>query len=1253
MRVNGTERACPRCGKPFLEELKFECPYCGELIPRKSTKCPFCELDVSKFSSEPPQPAIEQKLDDLLENLIVEEAARVKDEAKRYSCPECAWLLDGTEARCPKCGLEFSGEVKIACPICGASVGKDLKTCPICGSLLHPVSAPREPIAAPQRAPMPVSQPSPAPQTEVPRPEGLREKAREQSMAPKPVTPEVPSPPPPRQVEEKSPKEEDEQEEDSPEEALGVLGEIARQELSRKPKTRKLKSDGKVTSVTGPKGRSADQGLSNGLGQVNGAGQARGAGRTNGSGRVNGRVNGRTNGTGRVNGMGAVNGRSLVNGTGVSNGLRGRPKGSLLGRADILFRWQFLVVLVAVMVAIPTFLFFSTREHDLYSIDGDFGDWKNAPKFGASVQSSSPSIDISEWAVGTDGNGLYLYLRTGAAIMDSDIVESVFLFVDSDGSNSTGYLVGALGADYLMQIDGWNGSVQSADLLGRAQGADGYDWNAWTSAGGLSARNAGNALEAMAVLSFPLGQKAQFMLMTKDSQERTSTSYPAPLQGGMLIVRQELPPDIADDGIIQTVNPATLLRLRFICEGVGGSVQSVTPTVTGGVSPTSGPFSLEPGGEHILDVTSDLSSARPGQLVAAYLEKRGISSSFSSIEIEGQGSKAYVSSAPADIVIDGAFGDWVGRRIPDQDPAPVTDPCIDINETGNVSTSSASYFYVSVKGEIWNGSYVPAARAKPSSGGGGGNVVPTRKTGEDVLNIYIDSDRSSSTGLQMLCDSKLIGADHKLELKGLGGRITSSAEYDFASGSWAASTVSVSAAKDETSVEISIASSALGGSSDIDFIVETTSWKSPGDLATYRPMSGRGLVTIQTWPVTGALTSPYATSMSYQRKIFYDGTNIWSFYFDGSDTVFRYSTDLGATWTLRGSVFHTSGVNETSVWYDSANGAVYAVGDTAAASQNVCLQKGTVNTGSHNINWAASDSTLTSSSNALGGKNAFISRDSNGYIWVLSSNYSNTQPKRYDLTAFKSTAVNSVAAWAYSGQMLGAPASEDTVKGSIVPAGSGSDMWGVYTYSGVVASRKFTGTWQNPQTTIMPGGGSGANTENSPPSVVVDSKGVAQVVWGTSRTKTGTSLPSINYAHNNTGATMFSASVDLDPLIPADVGDFYPTISLDTSTGDLYAIWLRADTGSICRTVMIKKCVSGTWSDVTLEPQTSYPKQFLTSVYSISGQYMICWQWTQNTTGSVQVVFDRIIPEFSDVALPVMFMMVLVAVYRSRARKKS
>jgi hypothetical protein len=87
--------------------------------------------------------------------------------------------------------------------------------------------------------------------------------------------------------------------------------------------------------------------------------------------------------------------------------------------------------------------------------------------------------------------------------------------------------------------------------------------------------------------------------------------------------------------------------------------------------------------------------------------------------------------------------------------------------------------------------------------------------------------------------------------------------------------------------------------------------------------------------------------------------------------------------------------------------------------------------------------------------------------------------------------------------------------------------------------------------------------------------------------------------------------------------------------------------------IVAKRNVSGTWNFVDIGTQTSYTKQYLTSVYSVTGAYKICWLWTQNTSAPIQVYFDKI-PEFGNLAYPSLGIIaaVIFAANRHRRRKE-
>jgi hypothetical protein len=966
---------------------------------------------------------------------------------------------------------------------------------------------------------------------------------------------------------------------------------------------------------------------------------------------------------GLVNGRGAVNGTGLVNGTGMINGTRGETRLSASKRQRLFVtRWQFLAILFAIVIIVPTFVYLSySHEAAPFNIDGDFGEWSRVDTFSAFVQSGASSIDISEWAAVPQSDQLFMYLRTEGPLMAPSDVSSFYLFVDADNVPTTGYSVSGIGAEYLLEVDGWNNSVQSTSISEYSSGSDKLNWNSWESIGSMSFSASGNQLEAMATMPSAINVNSRFMLISQNSLEQRSMSYTVPAKGGLLVIRQEPGPAIGADGTVAQSASSAILRLHITCDGADGTVNSVSSGLANlPLASSIGGLKVYAGAEEDVDVMVDTSGAAVGSVATANMAFAAVDSTFADVEIIGEGVAAYVASAPFSIVIDGAFGDWNGLTTVDSDSVQNTNSNIDIGSVGAVNDTTASYFYVSVLGEMCSGSYVPILKEKPSGGGGGGVVIPTRKTGEDILNIYIDSDMSTSTGELVSISSKLIGADYKVEVRGLNGNITSRSLLAYAAGHWNYGSGVISAAKDLQRLELSISSSSLNGASSIDYIIETTDWRGRTDIATSVPQGTRAFTggiptgaSLDSWVVDAATTSSAATAMSYQRKLFYDGVNFWSFYFDGTNTVYKWSNTSGQTWSTSSRAFSTAGVNEASVWYNSATYTVYIVGDDAAAARNVHVRQGTVTRSPAGIAWSAADQIPTVSSVNLAGKNTYISQDSSGYMWILASNQ--TGAGSYDLSAFRSRTVNTTttAEWFCTGNMIAPDATLPNVKGSIVPA-SGGMMWAVYAYSGNVAARNYTGTWSPSEALIYDISASGpndndpSNTDSAPPSVVVDGKGVVHVLYGNGHNKKNpnVSIPHVFYAYFNGGAAWNYNQIG---ATAQTTGNLYPTISLDVSTGNVFAFWIETDTTGSYHSLICKKNTTGTWISWSLSSDTTYAKQYLTSIYSAPNENMICWQWTQNTTASLEVQFDKI-PEFKDVAVPVV-MMIGVFMFTHRRRK--
>lgn len=561
-------------------------------------------------------------------------------ESKQVQCPLCGNELPEGFAKCPICGTEIKSsrppsavgirqppaddflhkeipktelpEIRHVCPFCALPVDETQTKCPRCGV---PLKSEPEALQCPECGALAPAGSKSCPRCGV----GFEEK-------PEPL----PSPSPPA--------------------SEGIVVPSVLTEPSKRP----MILAGEVVT------RPPDAGI-----------------KASSQGFINGR--GAVNGTGLVNGRGAINGTGLVNGTGMTNGTRleGRPSAMTKRNLSVLRRWQFLAVLVALAVVIPSFVFLSYAHPLGPAVDGKFGDWAHVEKYEMQGPGPTPSLTVQEWSVQSQSQKLFLYLMAASDVMSSSDIDSFYLFVDSDNSASTGYRVSSIGADYMLELHGWDRTVQSASLMAYAPPVDQFNWTGWTEVGAISAAVKSDELEAGADLPVALSADAKFQLLSQNNlpNHALSVSYPVPQTGGVLVIRQEAGSGVVlPGGTIPSAAQVPFIKLRLMCEGKAGKVNSITPVISGAalLAPVS-EIDLTPENEKIVEVSVDSSSSPVSQFVWGLVTKASVSSTFSDIIIVGDGVRSYVSSAPASIQIDGAFGDWTDRIAMDNDSLPVVD----------------------------------------------------------------------------------------------------------------------------------------------------------------------------------------------------------------------------------------------------------------------------------------------------------------------------------------------------------------------------------------------------------------------------------------------------------------------------------------------------------------------------------------------------------------------------------------------------
>jgi hypothetical protein len=376
---------------------------------------------------------------------------------------------------------------------------------------------------------------------------------------------------------------------------------------------------------------------------------------------------------------------------------------------------------------------------------------------------------------------------------------------------------------------------------------------------------------------------------------------------------------------------------------------------------------------------------------------------------------------------------------------------------------------------------------------------------------------------------------------------------------------------------------------------------------------------------TSTVSDP--TRYSNQRKIFYNGSYYWCFYYDGSNTVYEYSDD-GTTWgNTANQAFFLSNVNQASIWYDSSNNVVYAVGDRGAlyASDDVYVRKGTVSETS--IEWGT-QSTADIGNKNVGNKVAFISQDSSGYLWIVSSQ-KEASPSSFNCAAVRSTNTDDVSSWGTYTNLMNVNIADHSIYPIILPL-SGGDMYAIW-YNGTggkIEGKKYaSGSWSGTVDSIAT---TSTLVSTKTPSAVVDSSYNIHLIYSDSN-------GDINYTKYTTS---WSAATELD----GNDDNLYPTISLDTSNNDLYAFWINSSNQIHC-----KKWGGSSWTAITLDTDTT-SKNYITSIYNYSSASQICWEWGEGTSTPWDVNFDRI-PEFPSIAVPIVVTVVIFIFFRKRSKK--
>ena len=481
------------------------------------------------------------------------------------------------------------------------------------------------------------------------------------------------------------------------------------------------------------------RGQTNGLGKTNGLTNGR-RGQTNGLGKTNGLTNGsqRTAGVtnGLVNGLqsartGMTNG--ITNGLGMTNGL-GALRHAEESRAA---KWKvYLVPLFSLALLLAPLLSGgeSVTVRHVITVDGSLAEWSALSATRATLPPStavSPNVDVTEagFVMGTELLGGFLRVRGTALAGDGlSTLDALRVFMDTDLDSSTGYAVGGLGADHMVEIRGINGTVDAATLLAYLPSGDGVDWNDWRIRGDIDVSLAGGVIEFEVPRAWLESDLMPRMTIRTQGWDRRVDDSPNLAIGPRITATQTgiAPvagtPGAREDYLRITLEafdqPVRVDRLTLTPTGTINPAELTLPPQIGGVPGilTAGRYlfdiaaTITPDVPVTFTVSAGADSVSSGQTVgfglavATDIVANGAAVTLSSVSGRAVAPITGVLSGPR---LDGAFGDWVPENATRADASTRGNPGIDLVASAFQAQGTEVFAYAEVAGALFSGLTVP------------------------------------------------------------------------------------------------------------------------------------------------------------------------------------------------------------------------------------------------------------------------------------------------------------------------------------------------------------------------------------------------------------------------------------------------------------------------------------------------------------------------------------------------------------------
>jgi len=442
---------------------------------------------------------------------------------------------------------------------------------------------------------------------------------------------------------------------------------------------------------------------------------------------------------------GMINGfkNGLINGTGLVNGIKGRPPLPEEKKGP----WRFMVSIIIILLIIfaPLMTTFLLEKQYIFRVDGNFEEWKvGIPYYGLKKATEDINIEFIKFHSGD--NGIYFYIKTANEPFNK--TSGLYIFVDTDNSTHTGYLVGNIGADYMAEIYGWNSTLRGKALY-YFNSSDQYDFAGFHYMHSIPAVFKKNSMEGF--MEIPASQFCA--LVISYNYRFLEDIAPCVFYGKRTLLVEES----ADGEVLTLYERNQLLKLHITGKGI---IKGMVFKITGTANMKDLKFYLyADNGDDMFDAQDTFLSTVSYMLndkiifdnlninvsnTTLFLVVTPLDSVEKTVRAEIQKidtsmpyylhsailQASYIGKIPSTPYIDGSFADWKNTQ---------KDPAYDVQFTGKIEILNANIdllnysaynahsllLYLQVRGRILGGTDIPKLKI-PAPPDGDRDTVPDK-----------------------------------------------------------------------------------------------------------------------------------------------------------------------------------------------------------------------------------------------------------------------------------------------------------------------------------------------------------------------------------------------------------------------------------------------------------------------------------------------------------------------------------------------